>query len=75
MSADIFRTSQLIIIMLNQKHSYLTFNKGGSKKMSLEFEPLLPCRSKPQTVHDYLRFFFLLPLPFIRIAIFILISY
>lgn len=32
MSADIFRTSQLIIIMLNQKHSYLTFNKGGSKK-------------------------------------------
>lgn len=32
MSADIFRTSELIIIMLNQKHSYLTFNKGGSKK-------------------------------------------
>lgn len=46
MSADIFRTSQLIIIMLNQKHSYLTFNKGGSKKMSLEFEPLLPCNDK-----------------------------
>lgn len=33
MSADIFRTSQLIIIMLNQKHSYLTFNKGGSKNV------------------------------------------
>ena len=41
MSADIFRTSQLIIIMLNQKHSYLTFNKGGEeskmvKKINLD---------------------------------------
>lgn len=43
MSADIFRTNQLIIIMLNQKHSYLTFNKRGKQEMSLEFEPLLPC--------------------------------
>lgn len=32
MSTDIFRTNQLIIIMLNQKHSYLTFNKGRSQK-------------------------------------------
>ncbi len=46
MSADIFRTNQLIIIMLNQKHSYLTFNKRGKQEMSLEFEPLLPCKMK-----------------------------
>lgn len=46
MSADIFRTNQLIIIMLNQKHSYLTFNKRGKQEMSLEFEPLFPCRDK-----------------------------
>jgi len=46
MSADIFRTNQLIIIMLNQKHSYLTFNKRGKQEMSLEFEPLLPCNKK-----------------------------
>ena len=54
MSADIFRTSQLIIIMLNQKHSYLTFNKGGSKKMSLEFEPLHPCT---ETLSEKIAFF------------------
>ncbi len=61
MSADIFRTNQLIIIMLNQKHSYLTFNKRGKQEMSLEFEPLLPCRSKPQVIVDYLRFLFYSP--------------
>lgn len=53
MSADIFRTNQFIIIMLNQKHSYLTFNKRGKQEMSLEFEPLLPCKEiKPQIVDE-----------------------
>lgn len=62
MSADIFRTSQLIIIMLNQKHSYLTFNKGGSKKMSLEFEPLLPCKMKIAASFYLQLFLFINPL-------------
>lgn len=59
MSADIFRTNQLIIIMLNQKHSYLTFNKRGKQEMSLEFEPLLPCKKDYSMPRHWIIFFYI----------------